>query len=91
MQNIHESVSPMKAALKQLIASFPISAKFSKDPTMFSQHYEWSKFYDFANVGGAADASLVFSPKSFLPRSAVLNLTLDLFSQSVNLLEVSVR
>lgn len=88
MKNVLESECPLKAALKQLIASFPMSSKFSKDPTMFSQNYEFSKYYDFANIGGAADASIVFSPKSFLPRSAMLNLTIDIFSQSLNLLEV---
>ncbi|OQR71154.1 hypothetical protein BIW11_11172 [Tropilaelaps mercedesae] len=91
MKNVQESQCPLKAALKQLIAAFPISSKFSKDPTMFSQHYEFSKFYDAANVGAAADVSLVFSPKSFLPRSAVLNLTVDVFSHSVNLLELGGR
>lgn len=88
MKNVLDSECPLKAALKQLIASFPISSKFSKDPTMFSQHYEFSKFYDFVNVGATADTSIIFSPKSFLPRSAVLNLTVDIFSNSFNLLEV---
>ncbi|XP_018494601.2 apolipophorins [Galendromus occidentalis] len=88
---IHESECPLKAELKRLISTFPVSAKFSQDPSKFSQNYEYSKFYDSVNIGGVADASIVFSPKSFLPRSASLNLSLDLFSQNVNLLEIGGR
>lgn len=89
MRVIHESECPLKAELKRLIASFPVSAKFSSDPSKYSQNFEYSRFLDSVNVGGVADASVVFSPKSFLPRSASLNLSLDLFSQQINVLEVS--
>jgi len=41
------------------------------------------------NAGATVDSSVVWSPKSFVPRSANLDLTLDVFGQAVNLFEVS--
>lgn len=37
------------------------------------------------------EGSLVWSPKSFVPRSANLNLTVDVFGQAVNLFEIGAR
>lgn len=39
--------------------------------------------------GGSYESNVIFSPKSYLPRSAMFNLTVDLFGESVNVLEVS--
>jgi hypothetical protein len=39
--------------------------------------------------GIGLDSNLIFSQKSYLPRSAMLNLTLDLFGESINVFEVS--
>ena len=37
------------------------------------------------------DSNVIFSPKSFVPRSASLNLTFNLFGESMNLFEVGAR
>ena len=41
------------------------------------------------NVGYNADLNVIYTEESKIPRSATLNLTLDLFGQSVNLFEAS--
>lgn len=42
-----------------------------------------------AGAGANMEASVVFSPVSFLPRSIMTNLTVHLMGQAVNLLEAS--
>jgi hypothetical protein len=39
--------------------------------------------------GGNYESNVIFSPKSYLPRSATFNVTVDLFGESVNIFEVS--
>ena len=48
-------------------------------------------FFDSLNAGAKVESNLIWSPKSFVPRSAMLNLTVDLFGHSVNFLEVGGR
>ena len=50
-----------------------------------------SLFFDSINAGARYESNLIWSPSSFLPRSAMLNLTVDMFGKSVNLLEIGGR
>lgn len=65
--------------------------KFRTDARKFSRNYEGSFFSESLNVGAAAESNVIFTPQSYLPRSATLNLTLDLFGQSVNIFEFGAR
>jgi hypothetical protein len=65
--------------------------KFKTDARKFSRNYEGSFFSESLNVGAAAESNVIFTPQSYLPRSATLNLTLDLFGESVNILEFGAR
>jgi len=65
--------------------------KFKTDVRKFSRNYEGSFFSESLNVGAAAESNVIFTPQSYLPRSATLNLTLDLFGESVNILEFGAR
>lgn len=40
--------------------------------------------------GGSFDSNVIFSPKSYIPRSITSNITLTLFGENINILEVSV-
>lgn len=40
-------------------------------------------------TGANYESNVIFSPSSYVPKSAMLNLTVDLFGESINLLEVS--
>lgn len=42
---------------------------------------------DAMNAGATVESSVVWSPKSFVPRSGSVDLTLDVFGQAVNLFE----
>lgn len=65
--------------------------KFKTDARKFSRNYEMSFYSDMLNTGAAIDSDVIFNSKSYLPRSATLNLTLDLFGESINFLEVGTR
>ena len=41
-------------------------------------------------TGGNYDANLIFSPNSYFPRSAMINLTVDIFGESINIFEVAI-
>lgn len=41
--------------------------------------------------GGNLEGHVIFSPKSYIPRTIMSNLTLDMFGESVNVVEVEAR
>ncbi|GAB1606235.1 hypothetical protein Ahia01_000906000, partial [Argonauta hians] len=57
----------------------------------YSGHYEHSVFSEGANIGASSSANVIFSPKSFVPRSASVNLTLNVLGRSVNLVELGLH
>ena len=91
LTNLQETSSPSKQAVRQLLASDFLRNKFNTDARKFSRNLEVSTYWPESNVGGSAESNIIFSSQSYLPRSATLNLTLDLFGQSVNLLELGAR
>ncbi len=58
---------------------------------MLYRFLETSYFPEGLGAGATLDGSVVFSQDSYLPRSTRLNLTVDVFGQSLNLFEVGVR
>lgn len=48
-------------------------------------------FSETLNLGAEFDGSLVWSTKSFIPRSAHANLTVDIFGSAINLIEIGGR
>ncbi|KAI5644619.1 lipoprotein amino terminal region domain-containing protein [Phthorimaea operculella] len=63
----------------------------SPDFRMFSRNYEQSVFFDQYNAGGNYEANVIFSPDSYIPRSVGLNLTIDMFGESINIFEMKGR
>ena len=91
LTNLQETSSPGKQAVRQMIQSDFLRNKFSTDARKFSRNLEASAFWNELNVGGSVESNIVFSSHSYLPRSASLNLTMDLFGQSVNLFDIGAR
>lgn len=60
---------------------------------LFTRKYsffrEQSFNVDALGVGGSVDETVIFSQDSFIPRSAAVNLTAQIFGHSFNVLEVS--
>lgn len=91
LTNMQESASPEKQWMRELIGEELLQKKFNTEALKFSRNYESSFFMNELNTGATVDSNVIFSSKSYLPRSAMLNLTLDLFGQSINFFEVGGR
>lgn len=85
------SQSPSKRHLKKLIGNDFLKNKWNTDARKFSRFYETSYFSKELNIGTTADGSVVFSQDSYMPRSARLNLTFNVFGESLNLMELGAR
>lgn len=46
---------------------------------------------DVLRFGGSAQSHLIYHPNSFFPRSAMVNLTVDVLGASINVLEAAAR
>lgn len=91
LTNLQETTSPSKQAVRQLLANEFLRNKFNTDARKFSRNLEASSYWPDLNVGATVESNVVFSSQSYLPRSATLNLTLDLFGESLNLFELGAR
>ncbi|CAN8004489.1 unnamed protein product [Ixodes hexagonus] len=91
LSNLQETEAPSKLGLRSLLSAFMIKNKFDSDFRKSSQNIEWSEYSEKFNLGATADANVIYHPKSFIPRSLMMNLTVDLFSHSINLFEVGGR
>jgi len=70
-----QSLSDYKKAVKTLVGSEFLQNKWKTDVRKFSRYFESSYFSQDLNIGATTDAQLVFSQDSYLPRSAMVNLT----------------
>ncbi|CAL8346241.1 unnamed protein product [Merluccius merluccius] len=86
---ILKSEDPMKQSLMEALPDDIISKDFE------AEFWKYSSYSDYTVATGMGianlEGSLVFSPESFLPRSAMANLTVYLHGRAHNLLEVDLR
>lgn len=68
-----------------------LGLKFNSDIRKFSRNYESSFFSDEYNIGANYQTNLIFSPSSYVPRTATMNATVDIFGESVNVFEIAIR
>lgn len=91
IKNLAESSSPHRIETQGLLLGSDLGSKYNLDIRKFSRNYEKSLFFDEYNFGTLADANLIFGTDSYLPRTASLNFTFDLFGESTNFLELNTR
>jgi len=91
LTNLQETASPAKVSIRAILENIQLQKQFDLDKRKFSRNIELSTFSELINVGASVESNLIWSSDSFVPRSAMLNLTVDVFGQSVNLLEVGGR
>ena len=91
LSNLKETADIFKQEVQDILGDEDFKKEFNLDVRKFSRNYEASMFFDSLNAGAKIDSNLIWSSKSFVPRSAMLNLTVDLFGQSVNFLEIGGR
>ena len=91
LTNLMETSDLHKQNVKMILEDAALKKEFDMDKRKFSRNIEKSVFFESINTGAKVESNLVWSSKSFIPRSAMLNLTVDLFGSSMNLLEVGGR
>ncbi|XP_026671389.1 uncharacterized protein LOC108627461 isoform X2 [Ceratina calcarata] len=91
LTNLYNSASPTRIEIQSLLTDRDIDDKFNSDRRKFSRNYDGSFFSEEYNFGANYQGNLIFSPKSYIPRSATFNLTFDLFGESVNVFEMTTR
>ena len=91
LTNIMESSDPLKQGISDILTNERLAKDFDLDKRKFSRNMEWSLFSTMLNTGATIDSDIIFSEKSFVPRSANLNLTLNMFGHAVNFVEVGGR
>ncbi|KAL8574007.1 hypothetical protein ACOMHN_029454 [Nucella lapillus] len=91
LTNLLETDSPHKQAIRGVLETELLQKEFSKDRRKFSRNTEISYFSEKFNLGGTFESNIVWSSNSFIPRSTMMNLTVDMFGHSVNLIEVGGR
>ncbi|XP_060856834.1 uncharacterized protein LOC132934536 [Metopolophium dirhodum] len=89
LQNLKKTSVPFYLELQTMLAG-DINKKFNTDIRKFSRNYETSFFLNEYGVGGSFDNNVIFSPKSYIPRSITSNITLTLFGEYINIFEVEV-
>jgi hypothetical protein len=91
LTNLMETADPHKQTIRSIIEDETLLKEFDMDKRKFSRNYEKSLFLEKLNTGATAEGDLIWSSKSFIPRSAMVNLTVDLFGNAINLFEVGGR
>lgn len=91
LTNLGKASSPVLVEVQGLLIDGDLGSKYKMDVRKFSRNYEHSLFFDEYNFGVNSDSNVIFSTDSYLPRTMNLNFTVDLFGESVNLLELSAR
>ncbi|XP_014669654.1 PREDICTED: apolipophorins-like [Priapulus caudatus] len=91
LTNIAESSSPLKQEVRKHLLHSDLKQRFSSDARKFSRAYEGSFFSPLLQSGASVEAHTIFSRDSFLPRSGMLNVSVDVFGSSLNLFELGGR
>lgn len=91
LTNLRETASPLKRQIRAILENAELRKEYDMDKRKFSRNVELSTFSEMLNVGASVESNLIWSEQSFVPRSASLNLTVDMFGRSINLVEFGGR
>lgn len=91
LRNLRASADPFKQNAKAYLGQIKPRTKFPEDFRKFSFNTELSYNLDAFGVGSAVESNIIYSQNSFIPRSASLNLTSEIFGHSFNFLELNTR
>ena len=91
LASLRASADPSREAAKLHYGQIRGVQKFPRDIRRYSFNNELSYAIAALGVGASVDTSVIYSQKSFLPRSATVNLTGELFGNRFNFMELSGR
>ncbi|XP_031633758.1 apolipophorins-like [Contarinia nasturtii] len=91
LKNLRASTDLYREKARKDFADVTASQKFPNDIRKFSFNHEFSYEFGSLGLGGSIDSNVIYSQKSFTPRSLRTNLTGELFGTSFNIFELSGR
>ncbi|KAK2705232.1 uncharacterized protein LOC136031509 [Artemia franciscana] len=91
LKSVQKSSSPSVLTLQSLIGTKALPADFESNVLKFSRNDELSYYSSDLDIGGQVQGSIMFGGELFLPRTARLNVTADLFGRSYNIYELYMR
>ena len=91
LSNLKETSAPLKQAIRAVLEDAQLRKAFDLDKRKFSRNVEWSFFNPLVNAGAAVESNVIFSTDSFIPRSAMVNLDVDVFGETMNLMQMGGR
>ncbi|XP_055264785.1 uncharacterized protein LOC129545005 [Moschus berezovskii] len=86
-----ETDDPLKQSLREAIPEDIVSREFHPEVWKHSSYSDVTFRSAAGSLGANLEGSLLFSPASFLPRSAAANLTIHARGHAFNLLELGLR
>ncbi|XP_067407568.1 uncharacterized protein [Emydura macquarii macquarii] len=89
LSQLLETDDPLKQHLRDSLPDDILSREFDWERWKYSSYSDVT--FRSATAGANVEASLVFSPASFIPRSTMANFTIHILGRAINLLELSVR
>ena len=91
LTNLMETSDPHKQVIRSILEDETLKQEFDLDSRKFSKNFEKSLFIEKINTGATVEGDMIWSSKSFVPRSGMMNLTVDLFGSAFNLFEIGGR
>ncbi|XP_067677414.1 uncharacterized protein [Haliotis asinina] len=91
LTNLMETSSPQKQKIRRILEDKTFGRNFDLSRLKHSRNYEGSVFMEKFNTGAMFESNIIFSDNSAIPRSAVFNMTVDLFGNSLNIFEIGGR
>ncbi|KPI95250.1 Apolipophorin [Papilio xuthus] len=91
LRHIRSSANPDKQLARLHYGQIGTPNRFNVDDRKYSFYREGSFNLDALGAGGSVEQTVIYSQDSFLPRSASLNLTAEVFGHSLNVLEIGGR
>ncbi|KAB1263652.1 uncharacterized protein Cadr_000024167 [Camelus dromedarius] len=90
-QQLLETDDPLKQALREALPEDVLSREFHPETWKHSSYSDVTFRSASGSLGANLEGTLLFSPASFLPRSATANLTIHALGRAFNLLELGLR
>ncbi|KAK4878786.1 hypothetical protein RN001_011292 [Aquatica leii] len=91
IRNLRASVNPDKELAKRFLGQVNTNKRFPFDLRKYSFNNEYSGAINSYGVSGVVESNVIYSQESFLPVSADINVTTEVFGATYNFIELGFR
>ncbi|XP_053326459.1 uncharacterized protein LOC128501125 [Spea bombifrons] len=89
LSQLLETDDPLKQDIAEALPSDILSKDFEGESWKYSTYSDATLHSE--SVGANVESSLIFTPSSFIPRSAMANLTIHTMGRAINVLELGIQ